>query len=60
MLQNLNSVLTSINDFIWGAPLMILILAGGIYLTSRLGLLQLRRLPLLWGRLSKEHFSRQR
>lgn len=46
MLQNLNEVLTSINDFIWGAPLMILILAGGIYLTFRLKLLQLRKLPL--------------
>lgn len=46
MLQNLNEVLTSINDFIWGAPLMILILAGGIYLTIRLKLLQLRKLPL--------------
>lgn len=46
MLQSLNSVLTSIDDFIWGAPLMILILAGGLYLTSRLGLLQLRKLPL--------------
>lgn len=46
MLQNLNEILTSINDFIWGAPLMILILAGGIYLTFRLRLLQLRKLPL--------------
>lgn len=46
MLQNLNEVLISINDFIWGAPLMILILTGGIYLTSRLRFLQLRKLPL--------------
>lgn len=46
MLQNMNSVLTSISDFIWGVPLMVLILSGGIYLTSRLGLLQLRKLPL--------------
>ncbi len=46
MLQHINSILTSVNDFIWGAPLMVLILSGGIYLTSRLGLLQLRKLPL--------------
>lgn len=46
MLQNLNEALTSINDFIWGAPLMILILTGGIYLTGRLRFLQLRKLPL--------------
>lgn len=46
MLQHINSILTSVNDFIWGVPLMVLILSGGIYLTSRLGLLQLRKLPL--------------
>lgn len=46
MLQHINSILTSVNDFIWGAPLMVLILSGGIYLTGRLGLLQLRKLPL--------------
>lgn len=46
MLQHINSILTSVNDFIWGIPLMVLILSGGIYLTSRLGLLQLRKLPL--------------
>lgn len=38
--------LTRIDDFIWGVPLMVLILAGGIYLTVRLGLLQVIRLPL--------------
>ena len=52
MLQHINSILTSVNDFIWGAPLMVLILSGGIYLTSRLGLLQLRKLPLALDRKS--------
>lgn len=28
-----NSILVAIDDFIWGVPLMVLILAGGILLT---------------------------
>ncbi len=46
MLTQLNGILTAIDDFIWGAPLMILIMAGGLYLTSRLKVLQVRKLPL--------------
>ncbi len=30
MLSNMNEVLQAVDDFIWGAPLMILILAGGV------------------------------
>lgn len=36
--------LTSVNDFVWGPVLIILILATGIYLTTRLGFLQIRHL----------------
>lgn len=39
-------LLTSINDFIWGMPLIILLLGTGLYFTLRLGLLQFRKLPL--------------
>lgn len=46
MLAHINDILKTVDDFIWGAPLMILILTGGIYLTVRLGLLQMRKLPL--------------
>lgn len=46
MLSEINNVLVAVNDFITGVPLMVLILAGGLYLTFRLGFLQLRRLPL--------------
>ena len=40
-----NTALTAIDDFIWGVPLMVLILAGGILLTVRLAGLQFRQLP---------------
>lgn len=42
----INEWLVKIDDFVWGVPLMVLILAGGLLLTVRTGLLQVRRLPL--------------
>ena len=46
MLQEINGILTWLDDVVWGVPLMVLILAGGIYLTVRMGVLQIRKLPL--------------
>lgn len=45
-MEKFNEVLVAIDDFVWGPPLMILIMLGGILLTVRLGLLQVRKLPL--------------
>ena len=44
--MNFNEIVVAIDDFVWGIPLMVLILAGGILLTSRLKLLQITKLPL--------------
>ena len=41
-----NVFLDKLDTIVWGVPLIVLILAGGIYLTIRLGLLQVRKLPL--------------
>lgn len=38
-------VLTKINDFVWGPPLLILLVGTGIMLTIRLRLLQVLKLP---------------
>ncbi|MBQ7934070.1 MAG: alanine:cation symporter family protein [Lachnospiraceae bacterium] len=46
MWETFNQVLVAIDDFVWGVPLMVLIMAGGLLLTARLGLLQVRKLPL--------------
>ena len=46
MFETINNVLVAIDDFVWGVPLIVLILAGGLLLTTRLGLLQIRKLPL--------------
>ena len=46
MWEAINSFLTTVDNLVWGVPLMVLIMAGGILLTVRLGLLQIRRLPL--------------
>ena len=36
MWKTINDILNSIDNFVWGVPLMVLILAGGILLTIRL------------------------
>lgn len=46
MLETINTVLGNIDDFVWGLPLIILILATGIFLTIRLKGLQITKLPL--------------
>lgn len=46
MWETINEWLVAIDNFVWGVPLMVLILAGGFYLTVRLGILQVIRLPL--------------
>ena len=46
MWETVNTFLTKVDDLVWGVPLMILIMAGGILLTIRMGLLQVRKLPL--------------
>ncbi len=46
MWNKINSILVTIDDFVWGTPLMVLIMAGGLLLTLRLCFLQVRKLPL--------------
>ena len=46
MWKTINDLLVQIDNLVWGVPLMVLIMAGGILLTLRLGLLQIRKLPL--------------
>ena len=43
-METFNNILGAIDNFVWGVPLMVLILAGGLLLTVRLGLLQVRHL----------------
>ncbi len=42
----LTNWLTTIDNLIWGPPLLVLLMGTGLYLTVRLGLLQVIRLPL--------------
>lgn len=46
MWNTINNFLSAVDNFVWGVPLMVLIMAGGIMLTVRLGLLQMRKLHL--------------
>ncbi|NLK94863.1 MAG: sodium:alanine symporter family protein [Clostridiales bacterium] len=44
--MELQEILQKVSDFIWGPPLLILLVGTGIYLTIRLKLLQIFKLPL--------------
>lgn len=46
MLNKIQSILSAVDSIIWGPPLLILLVGTGIYLTFRLKLLQVFRLPL--------------
>ena len=45
MMEKIGAVLTAIDDFVWGVPLIVLILVAGIFLTCRVKLLQVFHLP---------------
>lgn len=45
-MEQLNHILGNISDFLWGIPLLILIVGTGIYLTVRVAFLQVRLLPV--------------
>ncbi len=45
-MEAFTAFLEKVDSFVWGVPLMVLILAGGILLTARMKVLQIRKLPL--------------
>ena len=45
MLDKIGEWLTIIDGWVWGIPLIVLILSAGIFLSIRLGFLQIRHLP---------------
>ena len=52
--MTIESILSDIDSFIWGAPLLILLSGTGLYLTLRLGFIQIRYLPRALGYLFKK------
>ncbi len=44
-METLNNIVSQINDFVWGTPLIVLIMAVGIFLTLRVRCLQVIHLP---------------
>ena len=43
-IMTFTDVLVKIDDFVWGVPLIVLIMGTGIFLTCRLGVIQFRKL----------------
>lgn len=57
-MDQLINIFNKIDSLIWGAPLLILLVGTGVYLTVRLGLLQIFKLPMAFKYLfSKEEDS---
>ena len=50
----MTEILTRINDFVWGIPLITLLLGTGIYFTYKLKLLQLTKLKLAFSCIFKK------
>ncbi|NOI65491.1 sodium:alanine symporter family protein [Vibrio sp. 99-8-1] len=48
-MNNFQNILQTIDGFVWGPPLLILLVGTGVYFTFRLGLLQFRHLPTALG-----------
>ncbi|MBR0088816.1 MAG: sodium:alanine symporter family protein, partial [Clostridia bacterium] len=44
MLEQINNILGTVDDFVWGVPLILLIICTGIYLTIRVRGLQVKHL----------------
>ena len=45
MLSVIETINTTVNNFIWGVPAMICIIGVGLYLSIRTGFLQIRKFP---------------
>ncbi len=44
-METFNNIISTFDGWVWGIPLIVVILATGVYLTCRTGLLQVRQLP---------------
>lgn len=54
-----DQILAKIDDFVWGVPLIVLILAAGLLLTIRTGFIQIRHLPRALRYLFKEEVNEE-
>ena len=57
MFTTINNILVAIDDFVWGVPLIVLILVTGIFLTVRLKGLQFSKLGLAFRYMFKNEKS---
>ena len=42
-METFNNIVKNIDDFVWGIPLIVLIIGCGIMLTVRVGFIQVRK-----------------
>ena len=59
-MHSLISILSSFADWLWGPPLLILLVGGGIFLTLRLGFFQIRYFPYIMNQTFGKMFSKNK
>ena len=59
MLDTIERVNGAINDFIWGAPMIILLLGTGIYFSIRLGFPQITKIKAIFKNIKEKIFIKK-
>ena len=50
----MENIIRALNDFVWGPPMLVLLLGTGLYLTIGLRLLSVIKVPFAFGQLFKK------
>ncbi|MDQ0338088.1 AGCS family alanine or glycine:cation symporter [Caldalkalibacillus uzonensis] len=53
-------LLGKVEDFLWGIPMMVMLLGTGLYLTLRSGFFQVRKFPVIWQETVGSVFKRKK
>lgn len=59
-MDSLETLINSITGFLWGAPLLFLLVGGGLFLTFRLRFIQFRRFGYVWSQTLGALFRRSK
>ena len=54
------SLLETVENFLWGIPMMVMLLGTGLYLTLRSGFFQVRKFPVIWNETVGSVFKRKK
>lgn len=59
MLEKISAISTAVNNFVWGVPMLLLLIGTGIFMSARLGFLQFRKFGFIMKSTVGRLFSRK-